>query len=175
METERARHPLTSRPAVLSLLAVLLTTFGIWARQETDAVRDDLSVRNTALTDGARTSEVKGAVANMVALLFSYDHTDPGKTHKAARTFLTGAAPRQYETLFAKVKTDAPEHRTVLGTRVTDSAVTALHGDKARVLVFAVQQTTRTTDGRTSSAPAMLAIDAVRRNGHWRITALDTF
>jgi Mce-associated membrane protein len=43
------------------------------------------------------------------------------------------------------------------------------------VLVFADQQTTRTSDGTSTHAPAMLTVTAVHREGHWRITALDTY
>ncbi|WP_158079401.1 hypothetical protein [Actinomadura sp. CNU-125] len=52
-----------NRPFVLGIAAVLLAASGFWARQEAAALRDDPAVRNAALTDGAATSEVKGAVA----------------------------------------------------------------------------------------------------------------
>jgi Mce-associated membrane protein len=154
---------------------VLLATFGIWALHEADAVRDDPSVRNAALTDSATTSEVKGAVADMVGKLFSFNYTDPARTRKAAQDALTGKAVRQYEEIFAKVREDAPKAKTVLSTRVTDSAVTRLTGDRAAVLVFADQQTTRTSDGTSTHSPAMLTVAAVRRAGRWKIEALDTF
>lgn len=162
-------------PVVLGVVAVLLAVFGVWALRQADAVRDDPAVRNTALTDGAATSEVKGAVADMVGKVFSFNYTDPARTQKAAQDALTGKAVRQYEEVFAKVREDAPKAKTVLSTRVTDSAVTTLTGDRAVVLVFADQQTTRTSDGTSTHAPAMLTVTAVHRGGHWRITALDTY
>ncbi|GAA1899105.1 hypothetical protein [Actinomadura bangladeshensis] len=174
MSAARLRAEATS-PIALGVVAVLLAVFGAWALNRADAVRDDPSVRNTALTDGAATSEVKGAVADMVGKLFSYDYTDPARTRKAASAALTGDAVRQYEEVFAKVRDEAPKAKTVLGTRVTDSAVTALTGDRAAVLVFADQQTTRTSDGTSTHAPAMLTVTAVRRAGRWKIAALDTF
>jgi len=152
-----------------------VATFGFWTLHRADAVRDDPSARNTALTDSAATSEVKGAVADMVGRVFSFTYTDPARTQKAARDALTGKAVHQYEEIFAKVRRDAPGAKTVLSTRVTDSAVTTLTGDRAVVLVFADQQTTRTTDGTSTHAPAMLTVTAVHRDGHWRITALDPF
>ncbi|MFB4305454.1 hypothetical protein [Actinomadura sp. GTD37] len=170
----RPRVDATS-PAALGLVAVLLAASGFWALRQADAVRDDPSVRNAALTDSAATSEVKGAVADMVGKVFSFNYTDPARTQKAAQDALTGNAVRQYEEIFAKVRSDAPKAKTVLSTRVTDSAVTTLTGDRAVVLVFADQQTTRTSDGTSTHAPAMLTVTAVHRHGHWRITALDPF
>ncbi|MFD0684256.1 hypothetical protein [Actinomadura fibrosa] len=162
-------------PGVLGVVAVLLAVFGVWAVQKAHAVQDDPAVRNTALTDGAATSEVKGAVADIIGKVFSYDYTDGARTDAAARASLTGPAVRQYETVFGPVRGEAPRQRTVLSTRVTDSAVTLLRGDRARLLVFADQRTTRTTDGRSTSAAAMLAVDAVRRDGRWTISGIDPF
>ncbi|NKZ08973.1 nuclear transport factor 2 family protein [Actinomadura latina] len=174
MKATRVRAEATS-PVALGIVAVLLATFGVWGLHRADAVRDDPSVRNAALTDGAVTSEVKGAVADMVGTVFSFNYTDPARTQKAARAALTGDAVPQYEEIFAKVREDAPKAKTVLSTRVTDSAVTRLTGDRATVLVFADQQTTRTSDGGSTHAPAMLTVTAVRRAGRWKIEALDTF
>jgi Mce-associated membrane protein len=63
----------------------------------------------------------------------------------------------------------------VLTTTVTDSAVEMLEGDRARLLVFTDQRDTR-TGGKdaTTYAAAMLAVDAVHRDGIWKITNLDT-
>ncbi|MEV5825995.1 hypothetical protein AB0L25_10495 [Spirillospora sp. NPDC052242] len=163
------------RTVALGVVAVLLAASGVWARQEAAGLRDDPVVRNAALTDGAATSEVKGAVAEMVGRLFSYDHAAPERTRKAAAEFLTGDAAGQYEGVFGKVREEAPKREAVLSTRVTDSAVVSLRDGRARLLVFADQRTTRTSDGRSSHAPAMLAVDAVRRDGRWRIAGLDTF
>ncbi|MFB4302567.1 hypothetical protein [Actinomadura sp. NTSP31] len=162
-------------PPVLGLLAVLLAASGIWMHRQADGVRADPAVRNTALTDSAATSQVKGAVADMVGALFSYDYNDPGRTDAAARTDLSGDAVRRYAALMGKVRTDAPREKTVLSTKVTDSAVITLRDGRARLLVYADQQTTRTSDGKSTTSPAMLAVTVARHSGHWRITGLNTF
>ncbi|WP_433331961.1 hypothetical protein [Spirillospora sp. CA-294931] len=162
-------------PLALGAAAVVLAASGFWALQQAGDLRDDPAVRNVALTDTAGTSEVKGAVSDMFGKVFSYNYTDPAKTQKAQRDFLTGAAVGQYEKLFADVRTQAPQHKTVLTTTVTQSAVTTLRDGRARLLLFADQRTTRTTDGRTSTAAAMLAVDAARSGGTWKITGLSTF
>ncbi|OLT19362.1 hypothetical protein BJF79_47810 [Actinomadura sp. CNU-125] len=111
----------------------------------------------------------------MIGRLFSYDHAAPERTRDAVRSFLVGDAVGQYESVFGKVREEAPKREAVLSTRVTDSAVVTLRDGRARLLVFADQQTTRTGDGSSSHAPAMLAVDAVRRDGRWRIDGLDMF
>ncbi|TDC55238.1 hypothetical protein E1281_13510 [Actinomadura sp. KC345] len=165
----------TTSPIVLGAVAVVLAAFGVWALRQADAVRDAPSARDTALTDGAATSEVKGAVADMIGRIFSFDYTDPARTRDAAEASLTGGAVQRYETIFGRVRDEAPAAKTVLSTRVTDSAVASLRGDRAEVLVFADQRTTRTTDGTSTNAPAMLTVTAVRRAGRWKITALNTY
>ena len=76
------------------------------------------------------------------------------------------------------VTVTAPEsagQKLVLTTTVTDSAVEMLDGDRARLLIFADQRNTR-TGGKdaTTYAAAMLAVDAARRDGIWKIADLDT-
>ncbi|MBO2464843.1 hypothetical protein [Actinomadura violacea] len=162
-------------PAVLGLLAVLLAASGIWMYRQARDLRTDPAARNAALTDNAATSEAKGAVADMLGKLFSYNYTDPGRTDAAARTYLTGAAVRQYAALMTGVRSDAPRQKTVLSTKVTDSAVISLRDGRARLLVYADQQTTRTSDGKGTTSPAMLAVTAARHSGKWRITGINTF
>ncbi|MEU6392121.1 hypothetical protein [Streptomyces sp. NPDC046939] len=171
---ERHRTLLTA----LCLLTLLLGAFAGWAYAEARGLRDDAATRNTALTDAARTSEVKGRAATAVNALFSYDHADPGAQRKAAATYLTGKAVAQHRTLLAPVLAQAAKQKTVVTTTVTDSAVERIDGDRARVLVFADQSSTSTAakaKDAANYAGAMLAVDLVRRDGRWLVSALDTF
>ncbi|MEU5884806.1 hypothetical protein [Spirillospora sp. NPDC047279] len=166
---------LTRLSTVLGAVTVLLGGFTVWSHQQAGDLRATPATRNVALTDNARTSEVKGSVNDVVNTVFSYNHTDIGKTERAAKDLLVGKAVRQYDTMFALVRKSAPEQRLVLTTTVTDSAVKMLQGDRARLLIFADQRSTRGTDGKSSYAGAMLAVDAVRRSGRWKISNIDTF
>ncbi|POM27395.1 hypothetical protein BTM25_18090 [Actinomadura rubteroloni] len=161
-------------PLLLGLLAVLLAVFGFYALQRAGDLRSGDVVKNAALTDNAGTSEVKGEVGTLLAKVFSYGYTDPSKTDTAARSGLTGKATGQYDALFKSVRTQGPAEKLVLTTTVTDSAVTSLRDDRASLLVFATQRDTRATDGKSSTVPTMLAIDAVRQKGHWKISAINT-
>jgi Mce-associated membrane protein len=155
-------------------LTVLLGGLAVWFAGEADAVRDRAGAGNAALTDPARTSEVTGQVTDAVNALFSYDYTDAARTGRAADELLTGKAVGQYTTMIAPVRAQAPAQRLVLTTTVTDSAVELLEGDRARLLVFADQRGTRTSGKDTTYAAAMIAVDAVRRDGRWKIANLDT-
>ncbi|MBW8481660.1 nuclear transport factor 2 family protein [Actinomadura parmotrematis] len=162
-------------PAALGAAAVALAGFAVLAHQKADALRGGAAVRNVALTDNARTSEVKGAVTQIVNGVFSYAYTDPARTAAAVKASLTGAATGQYAALFAKVGQQGPARKLVLTTTVTDSAVTSLRGDRAHLIVYADQRSTGAADGRTAYAAALLTVDAVRTGGHWKIASLRTF
>ncbi|MFD5650782.1 hypothetical protein [Streptomyces sp. NPDC127039] len=180
---EKAAPARSRRPAVLVLLCaltVLLGGFAGWAHAEAEGLRSEPARSNTALTDLARTSEIKGQVAKAVDRLFSYDHADPGALDKAARDLLTGKAVDQHRDLLADVRKRADEQKAVITTTVTESAVERIDGDRARVLVYADQSSVATTGKKAAQdegvyAAAMLAVDVVRRDGRWLVSALDTF
>ncbi|MFE6974880.1 hypothetical protein [Streptomyces sp. NPDC057682] len=163
-------------PAVLCAATVLLGAFAAWAFTESGSLRDDPSRQNTALTDISRTSEVKGQITEAVGAVFSYDYASPAKSEAAVKKYLTGKAVGQHTDMLAAVRAQAPKQKLVLTTTVTESGVELLDGDRARLLVFADQRNTRTgTSEETTYAAAMFAVDAVRRGGTWRISAIDTF
>ncbi|MEW2218549.1 hypothetical protein AB0939_04430 [Streptomyces sp. NPDC006990] len=191
-------------PVVCAVLTLVFGGFAGWAASEARELRNTASAHNSALADAARTSEVKGEVSSAVNALFSYDHAHPEKNERAADRLLTGRAVEQHRALLARVRAQDRAQKLVLTTTVTDSAVTELEGDRARVLLFADQHSARTAgkagsadgsggksegepkdkaknkdkskadDGNATYAGAMLAVNAVRKDGAWRITAIDT-
>ncbi|MFD4319516.1 hypothetical protein [Streptomyces sp. NPDC058548] len=172
--------------AVLCVLTLLLGGFAGWAYSRAGELRDDPARGNTALTDLARTSEIKGQTGAAVAALFSYDHADTAPFERAGRTLLTGKAVAQHRTLLGGVLAKAAQQKTVITTTVTDSAVERIDGDRARVLVYA-DQSSVSTAGRPSKdkaatardqgvyAGAMFAVDVVLRDGRWLVENIDTF
>ncbi|MCT2592408.1 hypothetical protein LHJ74_21290 [Streptomyces sp. N2-109] len=161
---------------LLGVLAVLLGGFAVWAGARADALHDGPATRNTALTEAARTSEVKGSVTEAVNAVFSYDHTSPEATEDAAGEVLVGKAVEQHREMLAQVVAQGEKQQLVLTTTVTDSGVEMLDGNRARLLVFADQRNTRTgKGGDTTHAAAMFAVEAVHSDGSWRISDIDTF
>ncbi|WP_406469870.1 hypothetical protein OH738_27865 [Streptomyces hirsutus] len=188
------RRPATTL-AVLCALTLLLGGFAGWAHARAEALRDDPARSNTALTDLARTSEIKGQTSQAVEALFSYDHTDPGALDEAAKDLLTEKAVGRHDTLLADVRERADEQKALITTTVTESAVERIDGDRARVLVYADQSSVGTAgteptankDGKAAKgeqkqrqdegvyAGALLAVDVVHRDGRWLVSAIDTF
>ena len=161
--------------AILGAVTVILGTFGVWATVASGSVGASAAPQNVALTDGAATKAVDRQITSAVNTIFSYNFADTGVTRQAAQRLLTGPAVRQYDTLFALVATNAPAQKLIVTTRVTNSGVELLTGNRARVLVFANQQDTRAGTGQTSYAGAMFAVTAVRQDGKWKIENIDTF
>ncbi|MCM2410429.1 hypothetical protein [Streptomyces sp. RKAG290] len=163
-------------PAVLCALTVLLGALAAWEFTSAASLRDDPSRQNTSLTDIGRTSEVKGQITEAVGAVFSYNYASPAKADTAVKKYLVGKAVQQHKAMLADVRAQAPKQKLVLTTTVTESGVELLDGDRARLLVFADQSNTRTgKSAETTYAAAMFAVDAVRRDGAWRISAIDTF
>ncbi|MDJ1137571.1 hypothetical protein [Streptomyces iconiensis] len=185
--------------ALCAVVTVACGAFAAWGANEAGALRDGAAARNTALADAGRTSEVKGEVTSAVNALFSYDHAGPAKNARAAERLLTGRAVKQHRALLAQVRAQGGKQRLVLTTTVTDSAVAALEGNRARVLLFADQHSARTgksaqkesksdkgtrgKGGKSSDknaaadatyAGAMLSVDAVHEAGTWKIANIDT-
>lgn len=172
-----ARRPFPVGLALLAAATVLLGGFAAFAASRASGLHDSVAAHNTALTDTARTSEVKGQVAEAVNAVFSYDYADPARTDSAAKRLLTGKAVQQYATMLAQVRAQAPTQKLVLTTTVTDTGVDTIDGNRAHLLVFADQRNTSTAKAGAGStyAPAMFAVDAVRTGGTWKIAAIDTF
>ncbi|MGW7053010.1 hypothetical protein [Streptomyces sp. NPDC054887] len=172
----RARPRGRRLPAALGVLIVLLGGFAAWAAGEAAALRDTPAARNAALTDTARTSELKGQVTKAVNELFSYDYAAPAAADKAVRAHLTGRAVEQHRAMLAPVRSGAPKQKLVLTTTVTQSGVELIDGDRARVLIYADQSNTRTAakKAETTYGAAMFAVEAVRKDTTWRIAVIDT-
>ncbi|MCX4566712.1 hypothetical protein ACIQUO_10670 [Streptomyces albogriseolus] len=190
--TDGESRTVRSRPrrpvglVALCALTLLLGAFAGWAHAEAESLRAEPARSNTALTDLARTSEIKGQVAEAVDRLFSYDHADPGAFDKAAKDLLTGRAVTQHRDLLADVRERADAQKAVITTTVTETGVERIDGDRARVLVYADQSSVATAGGKAGEqrnaardegvyAAAMLAVDVVHRDGRWLVSGLDTF
>jgi Mce-associated membrane protein len=162
-------------PVLLIAGACVLGGLAGVAAIQAHSLRSDQASRNTALTDAAATSQVRRQVTSAINTIFSYNYADTATTRAAAQRLLTGPAVREYDSLFRLVQQDAPAQHLVLTTKVTDAGVELLVGDRARVLIFADQRDTRKTTSQTSYAGAMFAVNAVMRDGRWKIENIDTF
>lgn len=161
-------------PVVLAVVVVLIGGLAAWFGVEWASVRSS-AASNTALTDAATTAQLNGQISAAVNQTFSFDYTNLAKTQRAVQQTYTGLALCEYNEVFKQVKQLAPQEKLVLTTTVQKEGVEQLQGDTARVLLLLEQHDTRATDNQTADSQSMMAVNAVRQGGSWKISALDLF
>jgi Mce-associated membrane protein len=169
----RPTNPTLVKAITLGIALLILVALAFWFRGESNNRTEGADADNQALIDTARTSEVAGQVAEAIEKSLSYNYTDLDSTAKAVQDNLTGRALCEYDQLFGQVKKLAPEQKLVLTTRVRDKGVTRLEGDRAEVLVFVDQTTTRADQNQTTASGAQFAVRAEKQGDRWKITQFD--
>lgn len=157
-------------PIALVLVAVVLVGLGVWFQMRSGDVK-----YNKALVDSAGTTEVAGQVREAVEKSFSYNFADVAGTEKAANELLVGKAKCQYNAIFGPVKTLAPEQKLVVTVKAVSTGVTSLDADRATVLLFLDQVTTRTTDNQSGGGIAMMRAGAQKVDGRWKVDNMEMF
>lgn len=156
-------------PVALAL-AICLTGLAVngWA----DRRSEGSPAANRALVDKAATAKAVTEVSAGVARVFTYVHTDPAATERAAKEILTGRAASQYRSLFGQVRRQAPVMKLSLTTKVAKAGLIKLKRDGTAVLlVFLDQSATR--DGKPTGAPVAAQLIVTARDDHgWRISDL---
>lgn len=163
---------------MLALLAAATFVFGglaAWSGTEAGNLAAAPSARNLALADPGETSQVSRQMTSAIDALFSYNYASPASTDKAASRLLTGPAVKQYAAMFTSVKQKAPKEKLVLTLTVSSVGVELLTSDTARVLVFGTESDGSAGDSAPTVTGAMLAVNAVRVGGAWKIEGIDTF
>ncbi|WP_019629856.1 hypothetical protein [Actinomadura atramentaria] len=125
---------------------------------------------NKAVLDSDATAKVAGDVSAAIGRIFSYTPDGLAETERAAASALTGRAAEQYKQILAPVKQQAPAQRLALTTRVVRSGVVSLDDDRAELLLFLDQRTTRAGRPVGTAAAAQLTVTARRSGDRWRIT-----
>ncbi|MEU7525762.1 hypothetical protein AB0A74_08530 [Saccharothrix sp. NPDC042600] len=157
-------------PIALVVVAAVLVGLGVWFQTRSGDVK-----YNQALVDSAGTTEVAGQVREAVEKSFSYNFADVSGTEKAANELLVGKAKCQYNAIFGPVKTLAPEQKLVVTVKAVSTGVTSLDGDRATVLLFLDQVTTRTTDNQSGGGIAMMRAGAQKVDGRWKVDNMEMF
>lgn len=158
---------------ILAVVAVVLAGLAVFFRGKVNDLTSGDT--NTALTDTATTSQLKGQLTTAIKETFSYNYTDLGSTEKAVKENLTGKALCEYNLLFGEVKKYAPEQKIVLDTTVRELAVVRVDGDRAEALVYIDQLSTRVDVNKTVAVGGQFAVQAHRDGDHWKITEFDMF
>jgi Mce-associated membrane protein len=164
----------TSVAIVLAVVAVVLGVLAWYFRGEADYLKSGDNA-NTALTDSAATSQVKGQLTTAIKQTFSYNYTDLDSTEKAVKENLVGKALCEYNLLFGEVKEYAPQQKIVLDTTVRELALVRIDGDRAEALVYIDQLSTRVDVNKTVAVGGQFAVQAAKQGDHWKITSFDMF
>lgn len=178
MEGETVEEPparwarLSKLPALLAAVALVLAGVGGWFLVEAHAAKTFAGADNTAQLDAATTAQVSAAATNSLNKIFSYSYDKTGVTEQAAKEVLRGKALDAYNHLFARVRELAPQQKLVLTSRVVESAVSSLTGDRAQVLAFLDQSATRADKGSAEAAASQLSVTLERAGSSWVITDL---
>ncbi|WUV59251.1 hypothetical protein OG371_18955 [Amycolatopsis sp. NBC_01480] len=158
----------------LVIVGLVLAGLAVFFKLQYDTAEGATS--NTALLDVAKTAQVKDQVSQATESLFSYDFNNIKKTEDAANNLLANNDVKaKYNSLMGEVKRLAPQQKMVVTCKVTRSAVIMLDGDRARVMVFVDQTSTRADTKQTTAGSAQLHVDAQLQGNTWKITDLDTY
>lgn len=178
--TKADERPVRNRPQtqvslaiILVVVAVVMAGLAVFFRGKADDLTSGDT--NTALTDSATTSQLKGQLTTAIKQTFSYNYTDLASTEKAVKETLTGKALCEYNQLFSEVKQLAPQQKIVLDTTVRELGVTRIDGDRAEALVYIDQLSTRADVNKTVAVGGQFAVQAQRFGDHWKITEFDMF
>jgi len=168
-----ARNRSINLAIALAVAALVFAGLALWFRGEANSLTGGADGTNHALTDSAATSEVQGKLTVAIEKTLSYNFTELDATAKAVKEYLSGNAVCEYDKLFGQLRELAPAQKLILTTKVRQLGVTRLDGDKADLLVFVDQSTTRTDQNQTTASGAQFGIRAEKIDGSWKITDFD--
>ena len=158
---------------VLAVVALLLAGLAIWFRGEANSRSEAADADNAALTDPGRAVEVTDQVRGALERTLSFNYADLDSTEKAVRENLAGKASCEYEQLFGEVRKLAPEQKIVVTAQVRDLGLVRLEGDKAVLLAFVDQRSTRADQNQAAVSGAQFTVSAERQDDRWKITGFD--
>ncbi|SHF82501.1 Mce-associated membrane protein [Jatrophihabitans endophyticus] len=159
-------------PTALLALAAALVVVGVVFLVRAHGLDDEPAARNAALVDRGTTSAVVAQVSTGLNEVLSYDYRRPQVAQAAAKRWLTGDAPAQYQQLFTALRKLAPGQQLTFVARVSTAGVTDLRDRTAQLLVFLDQRSTRASDQQSSVSAAQVRITAVRSHDRWQISEL---
>lgn len=165
------RRIATLQGLVVGIALALFVVAGVLTWQTRDLNRDP-ALDNRAQLEQTTETGVVTVVSRGLVQVLSYDHTQPEATRAFADLVLDGQAREQYDTLFASLAERAPDQELVLSAAVQVAGIQELTRDRAELLVFLDQRSTRAGDEEASVSAAQLSVTAERRDRTWVITEL---
>lgn len=159
------------RGVVLVVTVVVLAAAAVVGWRALD-LRNDPALDNLAMIDQKTQEQVVAEVSRGLVAVLSYDYSEPEATRAMADKVLRGQARQEYDTLFKSLQERAPGQKLLLSAQVRLTGVQELSADRAKLLVFLDQSSTRAKDKQASVSAAQLSVTAKRKSGTWTIVGL---
>ena len=156
-------------PAALLVITVLLAAIGGVLLWRAHAAQAEGPMANQAIVSTSDTQDVVSQVGTALNQILSYDMANPKPAQDAAKRWLTGDAPKQYQTLVTALGKAASGQQLTMVAKVSTAGVLSLRDGTAQLLVFLDQQSKRASDQSTSVSAAQVQITAVQTADGWRI------
>ncbi len=166
------RRIATWRGLVVGVAVALLVVAVVLAWQGR-SLREDSALDNQAQLDQANQERVIADVSRGLTQVLSYDYSQPDATRAFADQVLKGQAREEYDKLFEVLQERASGQKLTMAAQVQVAGVQELSAEKATLLVFVDQSSTRAKDDESSVSAAQLAITAERAGDSWVITGLE--
>lgn len=171
----RAWHALVAwrlLPVALLVITVLLAGLGAVMLIRAHADQSDGPMANQALVSTGDTQEAVSQVSTALNQILSYDMANPKPAQEAAKRWLVGDAPAQYQTLVTALGKAADGQQLTMVAKVSTAGVLSLHDGTAQLLVFLDQQSKRASDQSSSVSAAQVQVTAMRTPDGWRISEI---
>jgi len=119
-------------------------------------------------------ADAQAAARTAIVPLLSYDYRHLDADQRKAEGYLTDSYRKSYERLFGIIKQNAPGTQTVITTKVVESGVVRVDGDRVQVLLFVDRPTTN--KATTTPIPYQDQVTATMRKvgGSWLVDNLVT-
>lgn len=119
-------------------------------------------------------ADAQAAARTAIVPLLSYDYRHLDADQRKAEGYLTDSYRKSYDRLFGIIKQNAPGTQTVITTKVVESGVVRVDGDRVQVLLFVDRPTTN--KATTTPIPYQDQVTATMREvgGSWLVDNLVT-
>jgi Mce-associated membrane protein len=133
------------------------------------------------LASGTKVTEIEQSAADAEAAartaivpLLSYDYRHLDADQRKAEGYLTDSYRKSYDRLFGIIKQNAPGTQTVITTKVVESGIVRVNGDRVQVLLFVDRPTTN--KATTVPIPYQDQVTATMQKvgGSWLVDSLVT-
>lgn len=162
--------------AVLAVAAVVLAAVLAGHHPGSKVIQGEATLSSgTKVTDIEQSAaDAEAAARTAIVPLLSYDYRHLDADQSKAEKYLTDSYRKSYDSLFAVIKQNAPGTQTVITTKVVESGIVRVDGDRVQVLLFVDRPTTNKAS--TTPIPYQDQVTATMQKvgGSWLVDNLVT-